>query len=305
MHRLNFKLHDFVRVTWISKQAEDIWTPRMERITACFSALSISAVEHSLLPCTLLSCAPFEVFKLHQQCSEKGLIAQVLGDQFSESFKFLRTIYKTQSEHVLVVVGSNNYIIHFKQAWLNDDVKTVLELLGWPNCCAKFHAALYIETAYMDPIWQIGVNTVSSQASTNECVIKESWQTNSLLHCLKLLPSFHLPCSFECSMTKQFVNTLVDLAGKLGYIDEISWLKQILSWPMEWSALHGIAEIKTPMFKISTNTDATADKYVIRYNGPLYPDEGVEGIMFPYKTPLRLRFTESKSFKRGQQNPID
>ena len=30
----------------------------------------------------------------------------------------------------------------------------------------------------------------------------------------------------------------------------VSWLMEMLSWNVQWSALHGIAEIKTPVFPI-------------------------------------------------------
>ena len=41
-------------------------------------------------------------------------------------------------------------------------------------------------------------------------------------------------------------------------------LYEILDWQLEWSALHGIAEIKNSLFKISTRTDATPSRTVLR-----------------------------------------
>ena len=41
-------------------------------------------------------------------------------------------------------------------------------------------------------------------------------------------------------------------------------LYEILDWQLEWSALHGIAEIKNSLFKISTRTDATPSRYSIK-----------------------------------------
>ena len=60
--------------------------------------------------------------------------------------------------------------------------------------------------------------------------------------------------------------------------DEAAWLKEILSWPVEWSALHGIAELRTPISRTTAATDATGDKLVVRYN----PDEGATGNTFPH-----------------------
>ena len=41
-------------------------------------------------------------------------------------------------------------------------------------------------------------------------------------------------------------------------------LREILNFPLEWSSLHGIAEIINPIFKISTRSDATKYRYTIR-----------------------------------------
>jgi hypothetical protein len=77
---------------------------------------------------------------------------------------------------------------------------------------------------------------------------------------------------------------LLTVSEQAGYSEEVGWIKQILSWPVEWSALHGIAEVKSPIIKIATRTDSTASKYVVRWTGTDYPDEGAVGLRFPYHT---------------------
>jgi hypothetical protein len=62
----------------------------------------------------------------------------------------------------------------------------------------------------------------------------------------------------------------------------MDWLAEILSWPIECSALHRIAEIKTPMLKASTRTDAIPCKDTVRRQGDSYPLEGIRGLNFPY-----------------------
>lgn len=52
---------------------------------------------------------------------------------------------------------------------------------------------------------------------------------------------------------------------------------------MEWSALHGIAEIRTPIAKAVTRTDATAQKRVVCRRGRGYPAEGARGVVFPFR----------------------
>lgn len=81
-------------------------------------------------------------------------------------------------------------------------------------------------------------------------------------------------------------------------------LENILSWPVSWSTLHGIAEIKTPVCKIICNTDATATKYTLRLRGTRYPEEGAQGLGFPFRQPKRLALSDSKGFERGLENPL-
>jgi SAM-dependent methyltransferase len=50
----------------------------------------------------------------------------------------------------------------------------------------------------------------------------------------------------------------------------MDWLEEMLSWPIEWTALNGLLEITTPVGTISTVTDATAETYRVSYKGAGY-----------------------------------
>ena len=78
----------------------------------------------------------------------------------------------------------------------------------------------------------------------------------------------------------------------------MDWLLEILSWPIEWSALHGIAEIKTPVLKASTRTDAAPCKYTVRRQGDNYPLEGIRGLNFPYRLPPQRILNGSRELQR-------
>jgi hypothetical protein len=77
---------------------------------------------------------------------------------------------------------------------------------------------------------------------------------------------------------------MLSVGVQSGFDNEVRWLLQILRWPVEWSALNGIAEIKTPIAKLSAATETTSMKYVVRRVGDGYPVEGATGITFPYAT---------------------
>jgi hypothetical protein len=117
-------------------------------------------------------------------------------------------------------------------------------------------------------------------------------------------PVSHLPCTFACAATIELADRLIEIGRKHGFDQEMDWLLQILDWPVEWSALHGVAEIKTPILKVSTRTDATPCKYTVRYKGRSTPPEAARGLRFPFLAASSPTVTESEGFKRGLDNPI-
>jgi hypothetical protein len=112
----------------------------------------------------------------------------------------------------------------------------------------------------------------------------ENWMCNILWRWAGPRAVSHLPCSFACQETKAVAQSLFDASIEFGYGQEMKWLQEILQWPVEWSGLHGIGVIKTPIFKIVTDTDATAEKITIRVHGSSYPEEGAKGLNFPYRS---------------------
>ena len=92
----------------------------------------------------------------------------------------------------------------------------------------------------------------------------------------------HLPCSIQCVRTRTLANAFSQALDEAGNANEARLIREILSWPVEWSALHGIAEVKTPILKFCVNTDSTASKFIVRYSGIGYPLSGASGTGFPY-----------------------
>jgi hypothetical protein len=114
----------------------------------------------------------------------------------------------------------------------------------------------------------------------------------------------HLPCRLDCAATADLGRRLVEVGRQVGFAEEMDWLTEILSWSVEWSALHGIAQVKTPVLKVSTRTDATTRRYVVRRPGSTHPAEGVRGLAFPFEVPVRLRLTGSRGFRKGLENAV-
>jgi SAM-dependent methyltransferase len=65
---------------------------------------------------------------------------------------------------------------------------------------------------------------------------------------------------------------------------------------IEWTSKNGIAEVKTPLFRFSANTDPLSPKAVVHFPGTFVPDEAATGLAFPFIQIQKRKFSESKSF---------
>jgi hypothetical protein len=102
----------------------------------------------------------------------------------------------------------------------------------------------------------------------------------------------------------ELADQLLDVGRNNGFEQEMDWMLDILDWPVEWTAMHGVAEIKTPVLKVSTRTDATSCKYTVRYRGTTTPPEAARGLRFPFLTTSAPVLTESEAFRRGLNHAI-
>ena len=92
----------------------------------------------------------------------------------------------------------------------------------------------------------------------------------------------HWPCSLDCRKSEQLGMQFLDLGRSLGFTEEVECLMELLDWPVEWSALHGIAEIRTPVVKIAGRNDPTTERYVVRWMERAFPPTERAGLAFPY-----------------------
>ncbi len=129
-------------------------------------------------------------------------------------------------------------------------------------------------------------------------------EANTLWRRLGICAVPHMPCSFTCSPTSELGRQFLDVGREAGYATEVNWLEEILSWPWQWSALHGIAELKTPILRMITHTDATGRKYTVRRKGDGYPAESGHGLSFPYVATRSPLLTLSRGFRQGLKMPI-
>ncbi|OEK00135.1 hypothetical protein BFP97_00770 [Roseivirga sp. 4D4] len=304
MQVLDFDLPDFHRYSWSNDRAAATWQQRFDDIKFALNEVSITLVMQGLRPLGQINIDPERLEEWKSNLYAKGLQAKLIA--CNEVVNNGRKWDVGQ----LIFSKSKTTVEQYITAYKNSNSHVMGSLLGYPSCCTKHFTASVRSKSESDPTWTVAGNTEDfkmSKASQFEAIIstEEHLPTcNFVYHKLKLVPFFHIPCSFKCSETSRLASQSLRIGRQIGYSTEMDWLDEILRWPVEWTSLHGISEVKTPVFKLIFNGPAYANKLGLRLMGNEYPIFSEQGIKFPYKQPVKRKVTESTNFKRGLENQI-
>ncbi len=292
METLDFVLPDFTRRSWVGKAAQDIWELRFQRITRAWQEMEWLAVAAGLRACAIVIVMPNTFVQQAGDWARHGLSGIPIEIQGVSSSSYSSSAVPSELGKPFlyrVVVGTPQSVTAFKNAWDNDNHEKIGRLLGYPSCCHQFFFDVWVERGLIDTTWPMAIATAPAADGEHSVEVNGPPEANILWRWMGLRAVPHLPCSFTCQPTVVLGQQFIQIGRQAGYEQEMDWLLEILSWPVQWSALHGIAEIKTPLVKVSTRTDATAHEYVVRRPGSSYPDEGATGLGFPYQTAAKLR----------------
>lgn len=266
MDRLNFSLPDFTRVAWVSERARDRWHPRIKRIADLWPLIERWTVVRFMRSGALQSIHPNNLTTIQSWCLENNQDLVVVAQEGSTEFygNAVREFDPSQPWNYRVYIGKNP--TEFLRAWRRQDNIQIANLLGYPLCCAAFFDKYWQEEGWRDLTFPM--------VGFHEGIVDGSAMCNVLLRYIGLRAVFHLPCSFYCEHTQRVGETNFECMLGLGYVQEAEWLYEILNWPMQWSSLHGVAMITTPILKIVTSTDALPSHVQITKTGVDSPDEG-------------------------------
>ncbi|MGH9280203.1 MAG: class I SAM-dependent methyltransferase [Acidimicrobiales bacterium] len=308
LDRLRFVLPDFTRLTWVSDHAEAVWRPRLDRITAAWAEVEWLAVAAGARPCAVTMATPDEFLTVAPRWADRELFALPVEIQGLSRQPYTATAVPTELGQPFVfrfVVGRPADVRRFKRAWDAADQDAIGDLLGYPRCCTEFFRRVWVDDGMVDTTWPMAAATAPGGGDGSATIeLRGPAQANILWRWAGVRAVPHLPCRFDCPATVALADALVDVGRQEGFATEMGWLLEVLGWPAEWSALHGIAEVRTPIVKVVTRTDATARTYTVRRHADTYPREGATGLRFPCRAPGSLRLSESRGFRRGLENPI-
>lgn len=290
MIRLDFVLPEWTRIIWNSKNTKTIWEPKITKVSNAFLTIEKQSVLLGLKPAWLSSMSESEVSSSQEQLigTEFEIVCLnkiPVNSSYSSSAK---PYVPGQPYNYRTVLTHKSHVDQWTTAWCQNDNIEIGRLLGFPDCCINFFQKYWVDQKFLDTTWPM---SLSGTQGPKEC--------NILLRWLGVRAVSHLPCSFDCTTSYQIARQNIELGYSIGLDQEMQWLEEMLDWPVQWSALHGIAEIRTPILKISTRTDATGDLVEVNKPGYSYPSEGASGVKFPYINKAKTVITKTNAFKRS------
>ena len=284
---LKFRLAGFLSVAWASATAQGTWAPVLARTRDLLNASEVASVADGGRRCALFAGMSVLPLPLDELRSAMGLSWAVLGEPWpSVGHYFLTERSTARRPHLqAVIVAKSDDVSNFVHAWYDQDDITIDGLLGTPGCCAALTRQLCADGQLLDPTWAFIHGRASGAVGTAVTVPAGDARfdiTNVLWRWLGVRAVPYFPCHHACTATAAFSRML---RACLPTADNAAWgrLDEILSWPVEWSTLHGIAEVKTPVLKFRTASDATAGKYTVQWEAGSFPLAGAVGLGFPYR----------------------
>jgi hypothetical protein len=176
----------------------------------------------------------------------------------------------------------------FLDAWQSGDDLAIGHMLGFPKCCCESFQRHWKEEGWRD----LTIHSFGQQLQTN------LMYNNVLLRHIGIRGVFHLPCNVNCQESRQLGAKIIGIMMHTEGMDKLAdWLQQLLVMPMEWSSLHGVAMVVTPILKTVYASDPVATKATLRLESEVYPLHGASGNKFPFQNIVtsRLFFNGFKS----------
>jgi hypothetical protein len=304
---LDFRLPEFTRTAWTSEAARETWAPRIAAIAVAWAETEWRSVAAGVRACALVRLPEALLLEAAARWHACGLDVEPLRLEAGARGAYQSVARPATGGAAPIIcagVGRRKDLRALRKAWDTADHDRLGALLGYPPCCRAFFEAVWVRDGCLDTTWAMALNTDATVADrTIEVSGPPSGNILWRWMGVRLVP--HLPCAFDCEATEAFAEQLRHVGVEAGFGEAYAWMHEVLAWPVEWSALHGIAEIRTPILKVSTRSDATAGKYVVRRPGAQYPAEGGRGLSFPYQSPRRRQVADARAYRAGLSNPIE
>ena len=258
------------RISWVSEFARAKWEERLQKLSGMLEDMTVHAASVLGEQCAVRLVPVASFARLQQLAAEQGLAATILPPE-----ALPRGICTRPAEEAsgVFMSGAAVAVAHAEAAWTSGDLQAFQALLALPACCLR-HA------------WEGAKASVAMDDAAVDLTAKIP--THSLLAPLGISALPIEPCRFDCPSAIEAAEQWLELAAMRGYASESGWLRECFSWAVSWSELHGVTEVKTPLFRMCFQTASTSGPRLIRRIGTEAEVEGgAVGLNFPYAPPVR------------------
>jgi uncharacterized protein len=269
---------EFTRYVWVSDRATADWEDTMKCIAATWRKLEWKTVVAGVRDSGLLWVTEYEFNALRPVLKQANLSASVLL-----AINHRRPLQAEDTVLFRVAIGTARILRQFRRAWVGKDSDLIGSLLGYPQCCRAAFDQGYVQGGRKDNLWRAASASSSVNPTSQALEVQGPPQLNLLLAKVGVRMIPHTPCCFTCEESLRLAENFERAAESSEEKEALSSAKEMLSWPMAWSAINGIAEIKTPIMKVSYNTDRVTQPRYLQYLGERYPEAATSGLQFPFR----------------------
>lgn len=287
--RLKFRMPPFLRMAWATAPARDRWSGTLSRLIDEVRTSEWLSVAAGLRSAAIIAVPQSQAAALAHEWSSRGLGSRVVSRHEAMQLRALNgkmpDLAPADEVHLL---ARSERIDELEATWRSADLVSRAASLGYPPCCAAFMETVAVKRRCLDTTWAM-VEGHTYEENGAQIAEIDRCPVNPLLSALGLRATPHRPCSFHCQETQRLANAYGDLRVKAAAQPDQEGLAEVLGWPVEWSTLHGIIEVRLPIFKICYDGDATGSCYKVRLTGGAVPEHAAKGLQFPNLLPERPR----------------
>lgn len=285
--RLDFRLPPFLRMAWATAAGRDRWSEPLDRLVEEVRTSEWLSVAAGVRAAAIIVVPRTQTAALVREWSGRGLKSYIISSEDAARVHALNGKTPNLSPaHDVHLMTRRERMEELSAKWRSPDRTEMAEWLGYPPCCAAFWRAVVVERRCLDTTWAMVEGHIQEETGAQMAEIAGG-AVNPLLCALGLRATPHRPCGFNCEATQRLATVYSGLRAEAAPQSNPGMLAEVLSWPVEWSSLHGIVEVRLPILKLCYDGDATATTYKVRLTGGALPEHAAQGLGFPHRVPER------------------
>lgn len=259
------RVRDRVRLSFVGAPQRAAWEARLERARSAESIAALEAVAAGDAAVGRARVSDGALFALHTRAAERGLHLLDLGVAAAGQFHE-------------VAIGRRADVEAYRRAVQAGDAAAAARLAGVPTCCAA--AAVRRAETGAAPLWDYA--TAGAALDSGAADVRSHPLANPFLRAagISFLP--HVPCGPGCEPSLRLAERRRDLA-RAADEDAAQDAAAILAWPLEWTSLHGLVEIKTGIVRLVHPDGYSAGMRRARFWGPAPAPDAALGLGFAFR----------------------